>query len=57
MIDSSQVYVTNEAICYQGLCIVKISVNLLTVNVLPIQSKETQKRILNQIRGSCRRNI
>jgi hypothetical protein len=49
MIDSSQVYVTNEANCYQGLRIVELSVKLLIVNVLPIQSKETQKRTLNQI--------
>jgi hypothetical protein len=34
MIDSSQVQVRNEAICYQDLCIVELSVKLLTVNVL-----------------------
>ena len=49
MIDSSQAYERNEAICYQDLCIVELSVKLLTVNVLQIQSKKTQKRTSNQI--------
>jgi len=33
MIDSS-LQVRNEAICYQDLCIVELSVKLLTVNFL-----------------------